>query len=259
MKIFEIDEKFMDYTETDFYKKFGDSIFHNSRNSEGEGFVPFTPRRIPKDTAAAFHQEVNQLSKQQFGIPVRSLLFALPSELGAKNISRSGTVYSVYPVSNDYRIFYAENVVDMTVDLDATGYDIFRQTQVYVEKLLYEFFQNSDAIDSALRQKYINDISKKLDDIVATHEDNKNISWLKEFYDLCFADMKKFLVKLHLGEDVQDVIEKAFAHSRTHFQNRAYSYVSSLKEVTSREELSEVSKFVEIMVYDPKGFIFRKI
>ena len=256
MKIFELDNNFINYSSTEFYSQFGDGLFHNAKNPNLEGFVEFRFRRKPLDTSNAFHNTVNRISKQKFGIPIRSCLFALPSKLGAENIKRSSTIYNVYPVSTDYKVFISKKTVDMTVDYDATSDTLSDVSRLGVEKDLYAAFKNDDYYTAAEKQRFMIYISSQIDFIMTEIDINVSSNDLEQLFNQTFEKIKPLVIKKGFESYLQ-VIEDSLVKSRVYFENEVLNYVESVEIVTSIDEIRDL-KFVEVMVYDPKGFIFKK-
>lgn len=257
MKIFELENHFDNYTTTDFYRQFGNAIFHNAKSSSLEGFIKFKWRDKPQDTSNAFHNEVNKLSKEKFGLPVRNLLFALPSKIGADNINHSGTTYNVYPVSSDFSIFISESTVDMTVDYDATSDDIANYTRLKVEQDLYRAFKEDEYHTAVEKQQFMVYISSKIDALINSNDINNKSGTLDSLITKTFNDIKDVVINKGFEKYI-DIIEDSMLRSKVYYQNKALSYVKSIKKVNSRTEI-DYYKFVELMVYDPEGFIFKKV
>lgn len=239
MKIFELDNNFINYSSSEFYSQFGDGLFHNAKNTNLEGFVEFRFRGKPLDTSNAFHNTVNRISKQKFGIPIRSCLFTLPSKLGADNVNRSNTTYNVYPVSPDYKVFVSKKTVDMTVDFDATSDTLADVARLGVEKDLYKMFKNDDRYTSTEKQHFMTYISSQIDFIMPEIDMTVTSNDFSQLFKQTFEKIRPLIIRKGFEAYLQ-VIEDSLMKSKVYFENEALDYVESVEVATSISDIREL-------------------
>lgn len=254
MKIYEVDAKFINPSDTAFSKMMGGELYHNSLPGK-KRYMPFKFRNNPRDTLTPFHNEVNMLSKQHLGMPVRSLLFALKSLSDLEAIRTFGTIYKTFPVSDNFRIFYAPNIRDMTIDLSAEPSWAANETYIEVENVLYKNLINQDDVDRKMLSK---GVYQKIQWVFEYNDDDPSMN-IDEYFNNCFAEVKKFLNRKGIEYDIINEVEDAFIRTRVKLQNKAYQYVMSIEEVSPDDDMSSIGGDIELMVYDPRGFILDNV
>lgn len=248
----------LSYEDTKFYQVFGDAKLYHSSYDNHEGYVHFAYRENPRDTFAPFHHEVNTLAKQRFGLPIRSLLFTTTDANTAQDYSPGGTVYSVCPVSDRYRLFYSRNTEDMTTDLNVSSAKCARRIMRTTEDTLDDIAgQRSDPdADVDVRRMGFHIRKEVIDYVFKPASPSANIGIARFFENL--THQLHVVMRRHGCSDVEcDRMKDALIVLRTSYQNLAYDYIQSIIEITDADQLLQ-AQGREIMVYDPSGFLLVK-
>lgn len=239
-----------------FFKKYAHSpLLHGTSNSpEDIQFIKFRFRDKPRDTYQPFHDSVNELSNDVFGVPIRSLLFTSKEFTDTQYY---GEALVVVPKESNYKLFHNSEVSDMTNNYNVDNSEVF--------DVLSEL-----AIDQLV------DVS----DEVFQHEENVErfgrvaptvLEWCRpspqEFHDKTIEHIKeRMLMDINAGadsEDTQREIEeinndswmKAMSGKYKDSINRSLEHMVE-DYVEGVDEVIDVDDIVrgEVMVYAPDGF-----
>lgn len=245
------------HTDTYFYKTYGeDVLFHSSKNRGQEGFVPFKFRASPRDSFMPFHNEANMLAKQKFGLPVRSLMFAMNSKQGAANYNLYGKPYAVYPVSSKFRMFYSKNTTDMTEDLYATSTAILDKLNHEVGVAITDIYDDrGEPADEAIVKMTRKSVEKVMRNVFNSDDRRNTSNGLELFFDKVLVDMLSYMKGRRFNDAERERVSDVIKKFRTKYQNTAFNYVNSIVEVKSLLDIVRADDH-EIMVYDPEGFFF---
>ena len=248
MKTEDIGTSFSQIEQTEFYKIFGTPLYHASKQ-DFQGLVKIKKREAPRDTATIFHNEVNALSKEKHGVEVRSLFFVMKTPLAAYTYASSGSVYYVSPVSDNYQVWYSTNTEDMTNDLRVTDSAIVMNVKARIRFDTLEAIKNDEEYDPQHDALAL----KRIENIIVDHfkECVRNKTYrIKD----CFYDVyKRIENNKHISERYKKPILEIILKQKTWYENLAYEYVLTLKELESPDELQSLNSSQELMIYDPVG------
>lgn len=215
-------------------------FYHGTRNATDEiQEVPFKLRTKPKDTNRFLHDAINELSTDQFGIPIRNLLFAyIDKRLG----SIYGNVFVIIP-KGDFKVYFHPDINDMTIDLDMNHKksvlnDIIELALTDLENDELVNYLTKDEIDRwfhhvehFIERKTVHHINAVIDDLLSTAEIPK------DQYDTFDSYLKQKV------EQYQPIV----------YMKLAEQYISDVKEITHENELN-YNEEPELMIYAPNGF-----
>ena len=253
MKTEDIGSEFSKLEQTEFYKKFGTPLYHASRQ-DFSGLVKVKKRSTPRDTSTIFHNEVNALSKEKHGIEVRSTMFVMKSPMAAYTYAPSGSVYYVSPASKDYQVWYSTNTEDMTNDLRVTDSAIAMNVKAKIVFGTIESIKGDEDFDNQHDTLAV----KRIANIVVDH---LNDCIRKKTYRIkdCFGEVyRKIENNQHITDRYKKPILNIILKQKTWYENLAYEYVLTLKELESSEELRSLNNNQELMLYDPVGVFVSK-
>lgn len=224
MKIHNIEPRFL----SESYDEFKDAIakfkkrfpkldlHHGSRNRYETGqLLPFRLRGKPLDTPPIINYLINEHLKDDFGLPVRNLLYM--SQL--YDIADGyGIVYYIIPKGNNYRLFYADGTEDFSAEYGHPD---------TIETLTEIVFQNMEEDDYSREQtehitniinrdygKYYVDMyaaTSRKDMIAAfetlTFENDEEKELFKEFHERMVDEIKFYVERIYTDEYVVEEIK----------------------------------------------------
>lgn len=107
--------------------------------------IDFEYRKGPKDTLPLAHNYINKKSQKTVGEPVRKLLFASKSQ---STIYIYGKVYHLFPLSNNYKLFYVNGIADFTEDYQVHNREFIEIDNIILDSISNDnFFTGKDIID----------------------------------------------------------------------------------------------------------------
>lgn len=216
-------------------------LYHGTPNKFSEiTFLPFKLRTSPTNTDKRVHDIVNELTLDEFGLPLRSLLFCYRYDE-----TMYGHSYMIVP-KGEFRLFHNPNIHDMTIDL---GVDVFvdhdapdtipdklypyigenEYTEFFVDKIM----ENVDIMDVDIHV-----VIEAMNDMVDEFDDDGE-DFEKVFH---FINSHKEDILMKIGESVNEML-----------RDIAHEYVSGIEEITSEESGFEDDRS-EVMLYAPNGF-----
>jgi len=88
-------------------------LFHASdKLPEEAGIVNQRLRERPRDSSPLFHSMVNRYAMEKVNVPVRNLIFS--HTMRHKVRDYGDDIYVLFPLDNNYKLFYADSINDMT-------------------------------------------------------------------------------------------------------------------------------------------------
>ena len=88
-------------------------LFHASdKLPEEAGVVNQRLRERPLDSSPLFHNMVNSYAMKKVNVPVRNLIFSYTFRHKVRDYGDD--IYVLFPLDNDYKLFYADSINDMT-------------------------------------------------------------------------------------------------------------------------------------------------
>lgn len=224
--------------------------------------LEFKFRTQPLDTYRPFHDKVNELSIQSFGIPIRNLLFTYPD---MQQSSSYGTPHRIVPIGNNYELYYASDIVDMTADYVA-GNNMDENILEHSIDMLYTMDTINDSINSSAlnnsTEKAVNALSIETDDLVKgfhQHMKTYTLKFLNDDYDKESDEYKEAIAEYNSGQWLEKLVHTFKDNIEMALETNANEYIEKVEVVEVDDELDEHDIFydgqgVEIMVHAPDGF-----
>lgn len=237
MKISDITEEKIDQgldnAVEEFKKKFPDTIlYHGNRNNFITGhFQKLTKfREKSKDTPNFINYLINQHLIEDFGVPVRNLMYLTENP----NIAEGyGYVYIVIPKGN-YRMFYASGVDDFTVYI---GYqDIMER----IVRNVFDIYEYSD------KEQYI--IKKAIE---INHSEYFR-SFEKASNEKEMNDAIKYIEYISEEKDLVYRFHENILEESHNYVENLYNDFYNVEEIKSSDDMPSDGE--EIMAYFPNGF-----
>ena len=201
-------------------------LYHASDKMENDyGVMELRLRENPRDTAKYVHDVINNLATKKFGYPIRNLLFSFTKK--AKIVDFGYDYYVLFPLDDDYKLFYAEGISDFT-----------------------EYYKNSKHGSDRFVQ-FIDHFSEKYRDF----KQLPNIHWLyrgnvskfnavssdQDVYEMAYD----IFIEYDVDEEHSKKYAKAFMNSHRKFvESEASDYISRIKIVDKIKKQDE-----EYMIY----------
>lgn len=232
-----------------YFKKFKDLKLCRGIEADLETqYMPFKFREKPLDTDISIHHRINDVSVEKFNIPIRNLLFAVPSRTVA---SSYGNVYIIVP-NGEFTLYSNPKVSDMT-----EHYGLRRATTKYAQeakedamhKLLY--IDNGDIRNMATRILDTvfgtNILNGDLKEFIAekTKLYLEKVYFKEQEWDEKFS-IEALSVMDGLAQIMIDVVEKRVT-------DVVDGYLDGVIEIKSPSDIKG-GVTPEIMVYCPEGF-----
>lgn len=220
-----------------FKQNFSRPLFHGS-NAIAEGDYQFKMREKSRDTFGPAHRELSKLSKEKFGIDIRSLLFTSFDRSEAKHY---GDVKEIIPFGNDYRLFAETDTIDLTWELGLGR----RKVALQLSTIIDDMGVATDDVEE-LRQNilfYYND-------------PDKYQGALDEF----FNDFTKEVIecfKAYGNEFDEILIKRQIGDYRSELLSKVHGYIDDVREIFKQDDLPNLDS--EIMLYAPSGFRLKEI
>lgn len=244
-----------------FMKQFNElRLFRGIRNTSFDDItlVPFRFREKPLDTNRILHDKINELSENQFDVPIRNLIF---SYTDAENASIYGVVYMIVPAGNDYKLFNEPDINDMTAQLGAgenfmdqileMTIDNFHTVGIiediqngHVRKIVENIMENLGFHTTDIKEefyKFFTDNMKKFIDVHAK-ENDLDEQELKEIVDYIKNNNVIYKLSDMFGKLLDENIERM-----------AEDYVNNIEEIDEDDDVN-FDNHPEIMIYSPSGF-----
>lgn len=213
------------FFKANFEKSFPPYLYHGSNYFPAEEVIVKQKFRTePRDTVKLVHNFVNDLSMEKLGIPIRNLLFTSTCK---HRISDYGDEkFMVFPLSDDYKLFYNEVVDDFT-EYYGLGYNATR---------LHDFIYYVEGNNKALYQK--------LPDVDWTRRDLNNeyheLSNNKEFHAFILRtieDYSEFLKRIEneiitpmSGDEIEEISIALAKEHKNFLHSELSDYVENMIE-----------------------------
>lgn len=223
--------------------------------------VEFKFRTQPLDTYRLFHDKVNELSIQSFGIPIRNLLFTYPD---MQQTASYGSPHRIIPIGDSYELYYASDIVDMTGDYSA-GSNMDERILDNAVDMLHTMDTINDSIESQVlidsAEKAVNALSIETNDLVKgfhQHMKSYTLKYLDD-YDKESDEYKEAIAEYNDGQWLKQITEAFAQNIELALESDANEYLEKVEVVEVDDELDEHDIFydgqgVEIMVHAPDGF-----
>lgn len=221
-------------------------------------------RKFPSESIFCVHNYINELSKEKFGVDVRSdSLFTYPCNVKEK-FTYTPKTRIVIP-KGDYKLFLNYSVSDLTTEYGLFASDFTSDLEVKIRKGISNFLHDyisdtDDTINPANIQKYINIINTKVFEFFESLEFEENISnfdtfkkvkdyilrlikdeikeYIENFGDEIKVDSKHTIKITNLYKFVYKEVLRQINIQINAYSNIANTYVSNLKETkTVTEEM----------------------
>lgn len=215
------------------------------RGTEAEGHVPFRFRQAPKDTFHAIHNQINRMTEERFGLPIRNLTFGSNSQ---KEAITYGPIKTLVPKGDDYRIFYNSAYYDMTIQMQLEISDVEADIQ--------------NAFRLAARETMSGD---NYDDIIDMIEGSIIIESLRKhfrepshetievgLYVIMDEVVRGLQRNIALPQGFIDQLRVAVDNDIRHINRSIEEYVEGIVELDGRVDNNQP---IEFMIYAPQGFI----
>lgn len=218
-------------------------VYHSTPNKFTEVTkVDFRFRTKPTDTIREFHDMVNNISTEKFGLPIRNLLFTYP------HISNSyGYPYLIVPIGENFKLYHHPGIDDMTEDLSDENMDIIVELDF---QRLNDKFRIKDTRYDEIHAIFFEKLSENYDDYRIIN-DHMIPEILTDMADDEYFDEEIMSSYKNYMEGKKDEIVK--------FTNQLISegFFEIAKDYVNGVELIDDDSDVggdEIMVYAPDGF-----
>lgn len=218
-------------------------LYHGTSQISKPTKLEFRFRTKPMSTIDELHHDINDLSTEKFGIPVRNLLFTYPND--SDQVMMYGHSNVIVPIGTKYRIFYHPRIHDMTEDLV-----VGQHSDIPIKNITDELMQLDDGSMGEYYKHYV--------DWLQEHEELTSGDYsaiIGAFYNLeDNADDDNELVHVHLKNFIKkhksDILEVIMNAMQESIESISQQYVNELEELGKDENIDGV----ELMVYAPDGF-----
>lgn len=235
-------------------------LYHGMKSELDEPtLIPFRYRNKSVDTPVEFHEAINEVSTEKFGVPIRNLKFLYGS---ARNVDAYGSPHIIIP-KGDFQLFTNPDTYDMTVEynLDVRHSRIYRNLFTSIvsnlkESITHYLLDNQDDEDDEEPEVTIDDaLEFKLDKLLERFKPN-----ISKYYN---GDIRTMFTN-YIIDNIDDIVDDSmfkFIESNIGrivngtvalgIKNFAISYVDGIIEVQSDSDIS--SSDSEFMLYAPEG------
>lgn len=199
-------------------------LYHSSDKKHEDGIVQFRFREKPRDTLKVIHEIVNEVSNERFTLPIRNLFFTYKD--ASKTESYGDNTYRIYPLGDNYKLFYHPSISDFTDH--ATDF-------LYKRDFIYEYANpifDNDYLEILLSVVYYRSIriAKDVDDV------------------------KRIMTERFKREDYYDKLKPYIDEIYNLYINEIYNFAKNyINEIIVTDNTDDIS-YQEIMVYSPDGF-----
>lgn len=193
-------------------------LFHASSKLDKKGGVlNLKLREVPRDTNPLFHHIVNSVAEKELGVPVRNLMFSYTKK--HKIVDYGFNDYVLFPLDDDYHLYYADMIDDMT-----THYNVSVFSEKRLEKIFDQFVKKYDLKNISI-QGNINDHTIRFN----------NISNEDELYEF-----SKSIIRSESGDYSEEELVKLFtSFVKQNLVDKAEHYIGRMvdtKTISKRDE-----------------------
>lgn len=227
-------------------------LFHASNKlPDQSGVMSQKYREKPLDSSPLFHGLVNNYSIKKLNVPVRNLLFC--HTIKHKVSEYADNTYVIFPLSDDYTLYYADAVDDMTNYYKVSSFNTYEVNRKFDD------FAKKYGID-----EYKEYVPREL---VIGIQSSENVDELREKVGNMFKMIEYTTEKFSI-EELTDKFVEFFMND---YNAKAQDYVSRLKSTKSLfknglEIMVKSEQMAYLDAYDRyesgfskfKEFLFRK-
>lgn len=192
-------------------------LFHASDKLRADGGVLVQEfRTAPRDSSPLFHSIVNQVSQGQLDVPVRNLMFSHTTK--HKTMDYGSHDYVLFPLDDDYHLYYSDSIEDMTRHYNVSVYSERRLANIFAE------FNKKLSLDLDPAD-FINDDQEFSFNYIETFDE------LKKFSKRLMSNVEE--------ESRNELAEKFYEFVRKDLYTKAKDYVSRIVDTQNIVKQSE--------------------
>lgn len=201
-----------------FQKRFDDfTLYHGTTKKFNHGTkINFRFRDRSKDTGLIVNTIVNYRLTQEYGMPIRNLLYTTQDLKTAKDY---GKAYIVVPVGENYRLFYGEGVEDFTGHFGVSGLDFLEyvadmlaemhdqeESEITSDKIKELFGSNYTTLNKLSVSNSVSELQHIASNAIATEPNDTDMlrEVLSEFVDLLISTIDSQIIENYDINEIND-------------------------------------------------------